>query len=187
MGEETRRSEKEKMLAGELYRPEDPELLAERLRCQSLLASFNAEPDEARRASMLREILGSAADGAIVLPPFLCDYGYNVSLSHRVFINYNAVLLDCAPVTIGERTQIGPAVQLLACDHPRDPDLRRKDLELAFPITIGDNAWIGAGAIVLPGVTIGDDSIVGAGSVVTGNIPAGVVAAGVPCRVIRSL
>jgi maltose O-acetyltransferase len=187
MEERVLRTEKEKMLAGQLYRPDDPELVAERHRCQSLLAAFNAEPEAERRASMLRGILGSVGPAAAVLPPFACDYGSNVSLGARAFVNYNAVILDCAPVTVGERTQIGPGVQLLACDHPREPELRRQDLELAFPIIVRDNVWIGAGAIVCPGVTIGEDSIIGAGSVVTQDIPAGVVAVGAPCRVIRSL
>jgi maltose O-acetyltransferase len=180
-------TEKQKMLAGELYSPTDPELLAERRRCEAVVRSFNAEPDEERRMSILRTILGSVGLDAVVMPPFVCDYGYNLSLGAQAFINYNSVVLDCAPVSIGEKTQVGPAVQLLACDHPRDPELRRRDRELAFPISIGSNVWIGGGAIVCPGVSIGDDSIIGAGSVVTRDIPAGAVAAGVPCRVVRAL
>jgi maltose O-acetyltransferase len=181
------RTEKQKMLAGELYSPTDPELLAERRRCEALLRSFNAEPDEERRMSLLGTLLGSVGPDAVVMPPFACDYGYNVSLGARAFINYRGVILDCAPVSIGEQTQVGPAVQLLACDHPRDPGLRRQDRELAFPISIGANVWVGGGAIVCPGVSIGDDSIIGAGSVVTKDIPPGVVAVGVPCRVVRTL
>ena len=181
------RTEKQKMLAGELYSPIDLELVAERRRCEGILRSFNAEPDEERRMSLLRSILGSVGPDAVVMPPLACDYGYNVSLGAQAFINYNGVILDCAPVSIGEKTQIGPGVQLLTCDHPREPELRRQDLELAFPITIGANVWIGGGAIVCPGVSIGDDSIIGAGSVVTRDIPPAVVAVGVPCRVVRSL
>jgi maltose O-acetyltransferase len=175
------------MLAGELYSPIDLELVAERRRCEGVLRSFNAEHDEERRMSLLRSILGRVGPDAVIMPPFACDYGYNVSLGAQVFINYNGVILDCAPVSIGEKTQVGPEVQLLACDHPREPELRRQDLELAFPITIGANVWIGGGAIVCPGVSIGDDSIIGAGSVVTKDIPPAVVAVGVPCRVVRSL
>jgi maltose O-acetyltransferase len=181
------RTEKQKMLAGELYSPTDPELLAERRRCEALVRSFNAEPDEERRTSILGELLGSVGPRAVVMPPFACDYGYNVSLGAGAFVNYQTVILDCAPVSIGEQTQIGPGVQLLACDHPTDPALRRVDLELAFPIVVGVNVWIGGGAIVCPGVSIGDDSVIGAGSVVIRDIPAGVVAVGIPCRVVRSL
>jgi maltose O-acetyltransferase len=181
------RTEKQKMLAGELYSPVDPELVAERQRCEALLRSFNAEPDEGRRMPLLGTLMGSVGTNSMVMPPFACDYGYNVSLGAQAFINYNGVILDCAPVSIGEKTQIGPGVQLLACDHPREPGLRRQDLELAFPIAIGANVWIGGGAIVCPGVSIGDDSIIGAGSVVTRDIPPGVVAVGVPCRVVRTL
>jgi maltose O-acetyltransferase len=180
-------TEKQKMLAGELYLPTDPELVAERRRCEAALRSFNAEQDEERRMAVLRTILGSVGSDAVVMPPFACDYGYNLSLGVQAFINYGGVILDCAPVGIGDKTQVGPGVQLLACDHPRDPKLRRQDRELAFPISIGSNVWIGGGAIVCPRVSIGDDSIIGAGSVVTRNIPAGVVAAGVPCRVVRAL
>jgi maltose O-acetyltransferase len=180
-------SEKQRMLAGELYSPTDPKLVAERRRCEAVLRSFNAEPDEERRMSVLRTILGSVGSDAVVMPPFACDYGYNLSLGAQAFVNYGGVILDCAPVSVGEKTQVGPGVQLLACDHPRDPELRRQDRELAFPISIGGNVWIGGGAVVCPGVSIGDDSIIGAGSVVTGDIPAGVVAVGVPCRVVRAL
>ena len=181
------KTEKEKMLAGELYSPVDPELIEGRRRCEALLRTFNAEPDEGRRMGLLRTILADVGADAVVMPPFACDYGYNLSLGPQAFINYGGVVLDCAPVRIGEKTQVGPRVQLLACDHPRDPELRRQDRELAFPISIGANVWIGGGAIVCPGVSVGDDSIIGAGSVVTRDIPPGVIAVGVPARVIRSL
>jgi maltose O-acetyltransferase len=180
-------SEKDKMLAGELYRASDAELVRERRRCRSLLQTFNTEPDEGKRLKLLRELLGTIGAGAFVQPPFVCDYGYNVSISDNVFVNFNAVILDCATVTIGEGTQIGPGVQLLAADHPRDPRTRRDLLELALPISIGSNVWLGAAAIVLPGVSVGDDSIIGAGSVVTRDIPGGVLAVGNPCRVVREL
>ena len=180
-------SEKERMLAGELYRPSDPELVRERQRCRSLLQAFNVHPDEDQRAALLRELLGRIGSGTTVQPPFGCDYGYNVSVGDNVYINFNTVILDCAPVTIGHGTQIGPGVQLLAADHPRDPHVRRDLLEFARPISIGSNVWIGAAALVFPGVSVGDDSIVGAGSVVTRDIPAGVVAVGNPCRVVRGL
>ncbi len=180
-------SEKEKMLFGELYRASDPELVRDRRRCRSLLHAFNTQPDEEQRLAVLRDLLGRIGTGSFVQPPFACDYGYNVQVGDDVFINFNAVILDCAPVTIGDGTQIASGVQLLAADHPRDPDLRRDLLELARPVSIGSNVWIGAAAIVLPGVSVGDDSIIGAGSVVTRDIPAGVVAIGNPCRVVRKL
>ena len=180
-------SEKDKMLAGELYRASDPRLVAERRRCRTLLEAFNTEPDEERRLAVLRELLSRIGSGSFIQPPFACDYGYNVSLGDGVFINFNAVILDCAPVTIGDGTQIGPGVQLLAADHPRDPETRRELLELAKPISIGSNVWLAAAAIVLPGVSVGEDSIIGAGSVVTRDIPSGVLAVGNPCRVMREL
>jgi maltose O-acetyltransferase len=180
-------SEKEKMLSGELYRASDPELVRERQRCRSLLQAFNAQPDEEQRLAVLRDLLGRLGTGTSVQPPFACDYGYNVLVGDNAFINFNAVILDCAPVMIGDGTQIASGVQLLAADHPRDPDVRRDLLELARPVSIGSNVWIGAAAIVLPGVSVGDDSIIGAGSVVTRDIPEGVVAMGTPCRVVRDL
>jgi maltose O-acetyltransferase len=180
-------SEKDKMLAGESYRASDPELVHERQRCRSLLQAFNTQPDEEQRWDLLRELLGRLGSGTYIQPPFACDYGYNVSIGENAFINFNAVILDCAPVTIGDGTQIGPGVQLLAADHPRDPQTRRALLELARPISIGSNVWLGAAAIVLPGVSVGDDSVIGAGSVVTRDVPGGVLAVGNPCRVVREL
>jgi maltose O-acetyltransferase len=180
-------SEKEKMLAGELYRASDPELVHERQRCRSLLQAFNTEPEEEQRLALLQELLGRIGNGTFIQPPFACDYGSNVSIGDNVFVNFNAVILDCAPVTIGDGTQIAPGVQLLAADHPRDAQTRRDLLELARPISIGSNVWLGAAAIVLPGVSVGADSIIGAGSVVTRDIPSGVLAVGNPCRVVRDL
>lgn len=180
-------SEKDKMLAGELYRASDPELVHERRRCRSLLQAFNTQPDEEQRLALLGELLGRIGGGTYIQPPFACDYGYNVSVGDNAFVNFNAVILDCAPVTIGDGTQIGPGVQLLAADHPRDAQTRRGLLELARPISIGSNVWLGAAAIVLPGVSVGADSIIGAGSVVTRDIPSDVLAVGNPCRVVRKL
>jgi len=180
-------SEKDKMLAGELYRASDPELVDERRRCRALLLAFNAEPDEEQRLNLLRELLGRVGADAFVQPPFACDYGSNISIGANAFVNFNCVILDCAAVTIGDRTQIGPGVQLLAADHPRDAETRHDLLELARPISIGTNVWIGGAAIVLPGVSVGDDSIIGAGSVVTRDVPSGVLAFGNPCRVVREV
>jgi maltose O-acetyltransferase len=181
------KSEKDKMLTGELYRASDPELVHDRQRCRSVLAAFNAQQDEDQRQALLKQLLGGIGSGAFIQPPFACDYGYNLSIGDNVFVNFNTVILDCASVTIGEGTQVAPGVQILAADHPRDPQARRGLLELARPVSIGSNVWIGAAAVVLPGVSVGDDSIIGAGSVVTRDIPSGVVAVGSPCRVVRTL
>ncbi len=180
-------SEKDKMLTGELYRASDPELVHERQRCRSVLQAFNTQPDEEQRLALLRQLLDGIGSSSFIQPPFACDYGYNLSIGDDVFVNFNTVILDCAPVTIGDGTQMGPGVQLLAADHPREPQARRSLLELARPVSIGSNVWLGAAAVVLPGVSVGDDSIIGAGSVVTRDIPSGVVAVGAPCRVVRTL
>jgi maltose O-acetyltransferase len=144
---------------------------------------FNAPglSDEERYA-LLGERLASVGEDALIRPPFFCDYGYNISIGPRAFLNHGCVILDVEPVSIGEGTAIGPAVQILAADHPRDPGLRRQGLRFGRPVTIGANVWIGGGAIVLPGVTIGDDAIVGAGSVVTRDVAAGDTVVGNPAR-----
>jgi maltose O-acetyltransferase len=182
-------SERAKMLAGELYLASDPELVQARVRARRLMARFNASDpgDAAARTALLEELLGSAGAGAWIEPPFSCDYGTQITLGAGVFVNFGAVFLDCAAIVIGEKAQLGPNVQLLAADHPREAAARAAGPELARPITIGPRAWLGGGVIVCPGVTIGADTVVGAGSVVTRDLPARVVAAGNPCRVIRSL
>jgi maltose O-acetyltransferase len=136
---------------------------------------------------LLAELLGEFGEGAHVVAPFACDYGYNIRLGAGAFVNADAVFLDCAAITVGERVQVGPAVQLLAADHPLGAEIRAKGLENARPIAIGADAWLGGGAIVLPGRTVGEGSVIGAGSVVTKDVPANVVAAGNPCRVIREV
>jgi maltose O-acetyltransferase len=128
------------------------------------------------------QLLGRIGDGSFIQPPFACDYGSNISIGDRVFINFNTVILDCAQVTIGDGAQIASAVQLLAADHPRDAQARRDLRELARPVSIGSNVWLGAGAIVLPGVSVGDDSVIGAGSVVTRDVPPGATVVGNPAR-----
>ena len=186
---ETPMSEKAKMLAGELYNAADAELVVERRRAQLLLVRYNATgPDDpAARATLLRELFGALGDGADIQPRFSCDYGYNIRIGTRAFINYNCVFLDCAPIEIGDDLQMGPAVQLYAATHPPDRATRAAGLEYAKPIRLGNGVWIGGGAIVLPGITIGDGCVVGAGSVVTHDLPPGSVAAGNPARIIRSL
>jgi maltose O-acetyltransferase len=133
---------------------------------------------------LLREAFARVGEGCTIRPPFYCDYGYNISLGDRVFLNFNCCILDVMPVAIGDGTEIGPAVQIMTADHPRDPELRRQGLEFGKPVTIGSNVWIGASAIILPGITVGNDVIIGAGSVVTRDVPAGATVAGNPARVL---
>ncbi|MTE22434.1 sugar O-acetyltransferase [Streptomyces sp. TRM43335] len=183
------RSNLERMLAGDFYIAEDPEIADRQHRAMRLAARYQAvyldAPAEAR--STLEELLGSAGEGIEVRPPLFVDYGSNITIGARTFVNYNLTALDVAAITIGEDCQIGPNVQLLTPTHPLEPQPRRDKLEAALPITIGDNVWLGGGVIVCPGVTIGDNSVVGAGSVVTKNIPADVVAVGAPARPVRDL
>ncbi|HEY2538149.1 MAG TPA: sugar O-acetyltransferase [Stellaceae bacterium] len=177
-------SEKEKMLAGELYRAEAAELVADRAATAAWLKRYNAalaDDAEALRA-ILRERLSEVGEAAVIRQPFYCDYGYNIRLGAGAFLNFNCIILDVVAVVIGDGAQIGPAVQIYAADHPRDPALRSTGLEFGRPVEIGRNVWIGGGAILLPGVTIGDDASVGAGSVVTRNVPPGITVAGNPAR-----
>ncbi|GGL27071.1 sugar O-acetyltransferase [Nocardia jinanensis] len=183
-------TEKERMLRGDLYRDNDPELLAERRACRTLIARYNdTAPDaDGERREILDRLLGSCGADTVIVPPLRCDYGHPIRIGTNTFLNYDAVILDCAPVTIGNDVSIGPRVQILTPLHPmEDHELRRARWESAAPITIGDNAWLGGGVIVCAGVTIGENTVIGAGSVVTRDIPPRVFAAGNPCRVIRDL
>ena len=179
--------QKERMLRGELYIADDPELTADAVRCDALLARFNATraTDADERRQILTELLGDLGDGTVIRPPLFMDYGYQTTIGPGTFINFNCVILDVARVRIGAAVQVGPNVQILTPTHPLDPERRRAGWEAAEPITIEDNVWLGGGVIVLPGVTIGRDTVVGAGAVVTKDLPAGVVAVGNPARVIR--
>jgi maltose O-acetyltransferase len=181
-------SEREKMLAGDLYDPLCPELvrLRERARdlCQELNGSSEAEQELRRR--ILRELLGGGGESAWIQPPFYCDYGSNIVLGERVFFNFNCVVLDVCRVTIGDYSMFGPAVQIYAATHPMNARERRTR-EFGKPVSIGADVWVGGGAIICPGVTIGSRTIIGAGSVVTRDIPEGVFAAGNPCRVVREI
>ena len=179
------RTEREKMLAGELYDASAPEIQADLAATHRWLARYNAtlDMDPSDRRELLLERFAAVGDGAVIRPPFHCDYGFNISLGAGVFLNFNCVILDVVKVMIGERTQIGPGVQILAADHPRDPVGRASGLEFGRPVLIGRNVWIGAGAIILPGVSIGDDALIGAGSVVTRDVPAAATAFGNPARV----
>jgi len=181
-------SEREKMLAGELYDPLDAELVLARERardlCQALNATREGEQEERRR--VLRALLPAGGDSVWMQPPFFCDYGGKIELGERVFFNFNCVVLDVCPVRIGSFTLFGPGVQILTPLHPLDPELRRRQ-EFGKPITIGSDVWVGGGALILAGVTIGSRAVIGAGSVVTRDIPDAVFAAGNPCRVIRPI
>ncbi|QIQ03452.1 sugar O-acetyltransferase [Streptomyces liangshanensis] len=184
MGENKRR-----MLAGEWYVADDEELGADTERRFALCAAYNAGGGAAPadRAGILAELLGSVGERVNIRPPFHCDFGTYISVGDRTFVNFNAVFLDAAPITIGADVKIGPNVQLLTPLHELDTERRRAGWERAAPITIGDNVWLGGGVIVCPGVTIGENTVVGAGAVVTKDLPAGVLAVGNPARVIRSL
>ncbi len=170
------------MLAGDPYDPADPEIQADQAAAKSWMVRYNALADAspADRFTMLGERFAAVGAGSVVRPPFHCDYGYNISLGADVFLNFNCVVLDVVSVDIGDGVQIGPAVQIYAADHPRDPALRQQGVEFGRPVHIGPFAWIGGGAIILPGVTIGAGAIVGAGAVVTRDVPAGITVAGNP-------
>ncbi len=177
-------TEKQKMIAGALYSAADPELQSDQVAAQAWMATYNASAviSAQERHAQLTQGLGRVGRDVVVRPPFHFDYGYNITLGDGVFMNFGCVVLDVVAVTIGDGTQIGPGVQILTADHPRDPEQRRAGLEFGRPIRIGANVWIGGGAIILPGVTIGDDAIVGAGAVVTRDAPAGATVVGNPAR-----
>ncbi|HEV2571701.1 MAG TPA: sugar O-acetyltransferase [Beijerinckiaceae bacterium] len=178
-------NEKDKMLAGALYDASAPEIEADQLAAHAWLARYNATTalSSTERLPLLRERFASVGERIDIRPPFHCDYGYNISVADGVFINFNCIILDVVAVTIGEATQIGPSVQILTADHPRDSIPRKQGLEFGRPVHIGANVWIGGGAIIVPGVTIGDDAIIGAGSVVTRDVPAGATVMGNPARI----
>jgi maltose O-acetyltransferase len=179
------RSERQKMLAGELYDAQDPELLAARELARGLCGAINAlAPSDAARRPLLRALFGAGGDSVYVTSPFFCDYGSHIELGANVYFNFNCVLLDVCPIRIGEHTLFGPAVQVYTALHPMEAPLRRRQ-EYGQPVTIGADVWIGGAAVILPGVRIGDRAVIGAGSVVTRDIPEGMFAAGNPCRVIR--
>lgn len=177
------------MLAGELYNPLDPQLVAERLRARELCHRLNAlspRAADAERRELLASLFGAPSD-AYVTPPFFCDYGSNITLGTNVYFNFNCVVLDVMNVAIGDNVLFGPAVQVYTAMHPMSAHERRGGLEYAKPVGIGRDVWLGGGVIVCPGVTIGDGSVIGAGSVVVADVPASVFAAGNPCRVIRTV
>ncbi len=183
------RTNRQRMLAGDQYIADDPELLRDTTRAAKLVAAFNgaAADDQQGRDQFLRELLGSVGEGTVIRPPFRCDYGYQTHFGVRCFANWGLICLDVGRVDIGDDVQIGPNVQLLTATHPIEPSPRLEKWEGSQPISIGDNAWLGGGVIVCPGVTIGCNTVVGAGAVVTRNLPDNVVAVGNPARVSRSL
>jgi len=182
-------SEKEKMLGGGLYDPLDPSLSAERRRARLLTKALNDTDDaqQEERAHLVRELIPDSGEGVWIEPPFYCDYGTNITLGDKVFFNFNCVVLDVAPVRIGSGVLFGPSVQIYAATHPLSAAVRRTGLEYGKPVEVGDDVWVGGGAIICPGVRVGTRSVIGAGSVVTRDIPEGVFAAGNPARVIRQI
>ena len=180
---------KDRMLRGELYNGADEEMIADFARAQELLARYNAtaHAEQAVRDAILAELLGSMGDGVVIRPPFRCEYGTPVSVGAGTFMNYDCVMLDVAAITIGAACQVATRVQFLTATHPIDPEPRRLGWESGEPIVVGDNVWLGGGAILCPGVTIGDDTVVGAGAVVTRDLPAGVIAVGTPARILREI
>lgn len=182
------KSEREKMLAGELYNALDLDLVRERGQTRDLCQILNAtrEADKELRRELLEKIFGKGGDTVWLQPPFFCDYGSNIELGERVFFNFNCIVLDVCKVIIGDYSQFGSGVQILTPLHPLNAELRRKQ-EYGAPVTIGADVWVGSGAIILPGVTIGSRTVVGAGSVVSRSLPENVLAVGNPCRVIREI
>lgn len=182
-------TERQKMLAGELYLASDKELSGLRERARQITGAYNStRPDERDvRRALLNRLLGKMGPRIEIEPPFRCDYGTNIFLGDNFYANFGCVLLDCGEIRIGNNVMLAPNVQIYAAHHPLDAPTRISMLEYGSPINIGDNVWIGGGAIILPGVSIGENTVIGAGSVVTKDIPANVVAAGNPCRVLREL
>ena len=179
---------KELQQQGHLY-PLDEELLQLHNKAKEITRQLNAtlETEREERKRLAKELFGKAGDGAYIEPPFYCDYGYNTQVGKNFYCNYDCVFLDCGTITIGDNVMLGPKVALYAVGHPIDPAVRSLGWDYPSSITIGDNVWIGGSTVVCPGVTIGENTVIGAGSVVTKDIPANVVAAGNPCRVIRPI
>ena len=182
-------NQKERMVAGLPYKAWLDGLEDERLLCKKKIYQFNLLPPDRRERipELLRDLLGKAGKDIWIEPPFHCDYGWNIEVGENFFANYNLTILDVGKVTIGDNAQIAPNVSIYTAGHPIHPDSRNSGYEYGIPISIGNNVWIGGNTVILPGVTIGDNVVIGAGSVVTKNIPANMIAAGNPCRVIREI
>ncbi len=181
------RTEKEKMLAGEMYNCLDPDLEAERQKTKKLLRLYNLTESAPERQTILQQLLGQIGQNSIIEPPFYCSYGQNIHLGEHVFLNVLCIILDCNEVRIGDHVMIGPGVQIYTAAHMLEAEARNQGWEIAKPIVIEDNVWLGGGAILVPGVRIGRNAVVGAGAVVTRNVPANTVVAGNPARVIREI
>lgn len=183
------KTEKQKMLTGELYSPWEKQLRKERDHARAVIFDFNSLPPKEKqdRNFILKQLLGKTEKTFLIEPPFRCDYGSNIEIGDNFFANFNCIFLDCAKIKIGNNVMLGPNVQLYTASHPIDAETRNKGWEYALPITIGDHVWIGGNVVINPGVKIGDRAVIGAGSVVTKDIPAGVIAFGNPCRVNREI
>ena len=181
-------SEKEKMLNGELYDADDPELVAERKRARELTRRYNhtTADDHTERQELLEELFGSLGDECAVEPPFRCDYGYNIHVGENFYANFDCVILDVCRVDVGQNCQIGPGVHIYTATHPLDARERIKGPEYGKPVTVGDNVWIGGRAVLNPGVTVGDNSVIASGAVVTEDVPEDVVVQGNPATVVKS-
>lgn len=181
------KTEKEKMISGKPYKAFGDELLAERQFAKEMIFDFNSlRPNQIdERNEILKRLLGKTKDKYFIEPPFHCDYGYNIEIGENFYSNYNLIILDCAPVKIGDNVLIGPNVSIYTAGHPLHYEIRNQEYEYAFPIIIGDNVWIGGNVVINPGVSIGENSVIGSGSVVTKDIPKNVIAIGNPCKVLR--
>ncbi|AHI05453.1 hexapeptide repeat-containing transferase [Bdellovibrio bacteriovorus W] len=184
---DSKKSHKERMIAGELYLGTDLELIEDQRTVQTLVRDFNkSKPKDAgRRWDLLGQIFANVGKNTVIRPPFHCDYGYNISIGERCYLNFGCVFLDCTSISLGDEVLLGPGVQIYTAAHPLESIPRRQGWEFALPVRIDSGVWIGGGAIICPGITIGENSVIGAGSVVTKNIPANVLAVGNPCRVIK--
>jgi maltose O-acetyltransferase len=182
-------TEKEKSHAGKLYKAFGEELFEERQYAKELVFKFNTlHPSQiSERDEIIRKLFGSTGEKFFIEPPFRCDYGYNITLGNNFYSNYNLIILDCAKTVIGDNVLIGPNVGIYAAGHPVHHELRNQEYEFALPIIIGNNVWIGGNVVINPGITLGDNSVIGSGSVVTKDIPANVVAAGNPCKILREI
>lgn len=180
---------RERMKDGRLYFCTDEEIANEQLKCLDLLYDYNQTrpTEQAKRRELLKVLLAEVGENCYIEPPLHANWGRNTHLGSNVYANFNLTLVDDTDVYIGDSVMIGPNVTIATAGHPIDPELRRKVAQFNIPVRIGNNVWIGAGAVILPGITIGDDSVIGAGSIVTKDIPAGVVAVGNPCRVLRPI
>ena len=182
-------TEKEKMISGQPYLANGKELFTERQNAKELVFEFNnSHPKELKfRSEIIKKLFGKTDKGFYIEPPFRCDYGYNISVGKNFYSNYNCTILDCAEVIIGDNVMFAPNVSILTAGHPIHPEMRNTGIEYAFPITIGNNVWIGGNVVVNSGVSIGNNTIIGSGSVVTKDIPDNVIAVGNPCKVLREI